>query len=320
MRCTRPLTVGFQSDGKTLCWSQKKYSKEFAPFQLPCGKCISCRLIQAREKAVRCVHEASMYGDKNTFLTLTYSDENLESDRLIYAHAQKFIRDLRYRFPENPIPTVVTGEYGPSKKRPHWHILLFNFTPPDKVAGKKNKQGDILYTSKIIDEIWSRNNSKESPSQIGPIDLSTAGYVCRYQLKKQEHGSENDLYKPIVRYSSKYAIGKSYIEENWKKVFSLGYVQVNSSEKIKIPRYYESWLKAHHPDEFEKYVLNTKVNIQAMFRKIADKEELEYRKSELLRISKAALNSRLWSKEITKNQMREIILAQKSELIKAHDL
>ena len=131
MRCTRPLKVGFQSDGKTLSWSPLSYSKEYPPFQLPCGKCTSCRLLQAREKAIRCVHEASLH-ENNSFITLTYSEEHLESDRLIYEHAQKFVRDIRYRYPEKPIPIVTTGEYGGKNKRPHFHLLLFNFTPQDQ--------------------------------------------------------------------------------------------------------------------------------------------------------------------------------------------
>ena len=316
MRCTRPLTVGFNSDGKTLSWSPTKHSKEFATFQLPCGKCPSCRLIQAREKSIRCVHEASLY-KKNSFITLTYDDKHLESERLIYAHAQKFIRDIRYRFPENPIPTVITGEYGGKNKRPHFHILLFNFAPNDQKEHKKNKQGDWLYSSPIIDQIWGRNDPNKSPSLVGPVNLSSAGYVCRYQLKKQEHKEQADLFKPIVRYSSKYAIGKAWIEKNWQETFRKGYVQVNTSEKCKIPRYYENWLKKYRPDDYEMYICDTKLRIIRKFRKIADKEELAQR---LRDFKRSQAKGYRMTKEKTQNQMREEILAQKTELIKTQEI
>lgn len=319
MRCTSPATVGFQSDGKTLCWSSKKYSKEFAPFQLPCGKCISCRLIQAREKAIRCVHEASLY-ENNTFLTLTYSEENLESPFLIYDHAQKFLRDLRYRYPLQSIPYVATGEYGGQNKRPHFHLLLFNFDPGDKLFHKKNKYGDILYTSKIIDEIWSRNDKEKAPSLLGPVDLSTAGYVCRYQLKKLEHGVDADKYKPKVEYSKRYAIGKKWIEQNWEETFTKGYVQIDSPEHYKIPRYYEDWLKKNHPLAWENYVITKRTELQAQFRYVAEKEEIEYRKSQFKRQAKAALLNRTWTKEKTKNQMRNEILIQKTKNFKTEDI
>lgn len=316
MRCTRPLTVGFKSDGKTLSWSSKKYNKEYAPFQLPCGKCISCKLLQAREKATRCVHEASLY-EKNSFITLTYSDENLESDRLIYEHAQKFMRDLRYAYPENPIPSVITGEYGGKNKRPHFHILLFNFSPGDEKPYKKNKQGDQLYKSDKLDDIWSRNDKTLSPTLVGPINLSTAGYVCRYQLKKLEHEGEADLYKPIVKYSSKYAIGKAWIEKNWKETFKKGYVQINKKEILKIPRYYENWLKKNHPEQYADYICNIKIQMQSQFRKIAEKEELLQRQRDFKRSQ--AKGYRM-TKEKSQNKMREEILEQKTELIKTQEI
>lgn len=312
MRCTSPRTVGFQSDGKTLCWSPTKYNKQFATFQLPCGKCISCRLLQAREKSIRCVHEASLH-TKNTFLTLTYSDEKLESQKLIYPHIQKFIRDIRYRYPEQPIPCVTTGEYGTKNKRPHWHLLLFNFAPHDMVPYKKNKQGDQLYTSPSIDEIWSYNNSKEHPSQIGPINLATAGYVCRYQLKKQEHKETQSEYSPIVRYSSKYAIGKKWLEKNWQQTFDLGFITIQGGEKQKIPRYYEKWLKKNQPQAYEKYIItirNDIINNSSEINKIEEEQQKERNDQRL---------NQNWRKslEISANKMRDSILKQKTDLIKS---
>ena len=43
---------------------------------VPCGRCIGCRLEYSRQWAMRCVHEASLHED-NCFITLTYADDYL---------------------------------------------------------------------------------------------------------------------------------------------------------------------------------------------------------------------------------------------------
>ena len=123
MRCTSPRKVGFQADGKTISWSPKQYSKEYPSFQLPCGKCIQCRLEYARSWAVRCVHEAKMH-EENSFVTLTYSDEHLKNPKLQYSDFQKFMKRLRFVNNDRKIGVFVTGEYGEKNKRPHWHAIF----------------------------------------------------------------------------------------------------------------------------------------------------------------------------------------------------
>ena len=73
MRCSFPRKVGFLPDGKTITFSYKESSLEFAHFQLPCGKCLACRLERARQWAVRGFHEAQMH-PHSSFITLTYAD------------------------------------------------------------------------------------------------------------------------------------------------------------------------------------------------------------------------------------------------------
>ena len=54
------------------------YAKDvvFNYIEVPCGKCLECRLDHARQWADRCILEASEYDD-NCFLTLTYDDLNI---------------------------------------------------------------------------------------------------------------------------------------------------------------------------------------------------------------------------------------------------
>lgn len=252
MRCTSPRTVGYLSDGQTLSWSSKNYSKEYATFQLPCGKCISCRLQYAREWAIRCVHEAQMHSD-NCFITLTYSDENLKSPKLHYPDFQYFMRKVR-KLKNEPIGMFVTGEYGEQTKRPHWHAIIFNWCPSDRVPHYKTIQGHQVYTSKTLTKIWGKGHA-----ELGSVTIDSAGYCARYAAKKLVHGYDDEHdYHPISKKSQKHAIGKKWLEKYWPDVFTHGRLILKDGSQTTIPRYYEKWLQKHHPEAWIYYVTATK--------------------------------------------------------------
>lgn len=257
--CTSPRTVGFYADGKTICWSSKKYSKEYATFQLPCGKCLACRLEYARQWAVRCVHEAQMH-EKNSFITLTYDDEHLSSPFLIYEDFQKFAKRLR-RSLNSPIGYFVTGEYGEDKKRPHWHACIFGWSPSDGVYKYSNHRGDKNYSSETLTKLWGKGTA-----EYGEVTFDSAGYCARYAAKKIVHSpngkvKESDFHpwQPISKKSSKQAIGKKWLERYWPDVFLQGHVVLKDGTTCSIPRYYEKWLKENHPQEWLRYVTGAKL-------------------------------------------------------------
>lgn len=248
MRCTSPRTVGFQSDGKTLCWSPKNYSKEYATFQLPCGKCLACRLEYARQTAIRCVHESQMHED-NCFITLTYSDKHLKSPKLDYRDFQLFVKKLRNHVAESSIDenkkigVFVSGEYGDKEKRPHWHAIIFGWSPHDIKYLRTNEQGDKIYTSDTLDDLWAKNDKSKKPNEIGDVTIKSAGYVARYATKKLIHGKDGTHeFNPISKRSSKHAIGKKWIEKYWPDVFNDGYVE-HQGIRMSVPRYYENGSK-----------------------------------------------------------------------------
>lgn len=96
------------------------------PFvQVPCGKCLECRIQHARDWADRCVIEAKQY-KYNYFVTLTYDDAHLpERNSLNPKDLQLFLKRLRKRFKGVKIRFLASGEYG-SSFRPHYHLILFN--------------------------------------------------------------------------------------------------------------------------------------------------------------------------------------------------
>jgi len=124
LTCYHPLRA-FKTVSGTIVFNGNKPNIKEA-LNLPCGKCIGCRLDRSRQWAIRCMHEASLY-ERNCFITLTYSDEFLPNDRSVNVrHFQLFMKKLRKRFGPN-IRFYHCGEYGEKTSRPHYHALLFNF-------------------------------------------------------------------------------------------------------------------------------------------------------------------------------------------------
>lgn len=253
MRCLYPRTVCFDTDGKTILWSPKQYKSEYASFQLPCSKCIECRLQYAREWAVRCVHEAKMH-EQNSFITLTYEND---PKRLQYGDFQNFIKRLRKGYTiseETKIGLFVTGEYGELNKRPHWHAIIFNWRPNDLEYIFSNGNNNQVYTSKTLDKLWTHGFTT-----VGDVTFESAGYVARYAAKKLVHGKDQDHdYQPISKKSTRQAIGKKFLEKYYKDIFNYGHVILADGTKTTIPRYYEKWLKEEKPDDWIKYVTETK--------------------------------------------------------------
>lgn len=271
MRCTSPRSVGFKSDGKTIAWSLKTISIKYPGFQLPCGKCIECRLDYARQWAIRCVHESKMH-EKNAFITLTYDDQHLLDPKLDYSDFQKFMKKLR-KLQNDPMGVFVTGEYGGKTKRKHWHALIFGWSPSDGVYKYSNDRGDKSFSSETLNKIWGKGIA-----EYGAVTFQSAGYCARYAAKKLVHGHDDahELH-PISKKSSKHAIGKSWLEKYWPDVFLQGHVVLGDGTTVGIPRYYEKWLKEHRPDDWLRYVTQVKFAKCDSARAKALAEHLEFR-------------------------------------------
>lgn len=333
MRCTRPRTVGFRSDGKTISWSPKNYSKEFATFQLPCGKCIECRLEYARNWAIRCVHESKMH-PQNSFITLTYSDEKLTSPKLQYRDFQLFAMRLRSKiradlrkkigkinwsqmdlsekkaiYDANQIGIFVTGEYGDKTKRPHWHAIIFNWQPPDPVPKYRSHRGDQVWSSESLTKLWGHGIA-----EFGSVTFHSAGYCARYAAKKLSHGSDNDHdFHPISKKSTRHAIGKKFLEKYYEDVFNHGYIILPDGTQTTIPRYYEKWLQKHHPERWLTYVTQTKKDKIA---KASEKSQREQYQEFL--VNNARLNRRQGLQR-TKNDARSKITQSRFKQLQSYN-
>jgi len=274
VQCIRPLRANLNQEG-TITFDQKQAMPGLIPFQIPCRKCLPCRLNQGREKAVRAWHEYQTT-ERGIFLTLTYDDQNLESDRLIPEHFTTFMSRLRswinYNEPGTKIDRMVTGEYGELNKRPHWHAIIFNWDPPDKKIKQRTDRGDYLYTSEIINSLWEKGIH-----DFGEVTIDSASYIARYAAKKLVHGKDQDHdYHPYHKTPSRRGMGKSWIEKNYKHVFENGFIILPNGELSKIPRYYVDWAREHVPETYMYYVTQVQPKLIKMAEFNKQKEDYEY--------------------------------------------
>lgn len=227
-------------------------------FGIPCGRCTGCRLDKARQWATRCHHEARLYED-NSFLTLTYSDENLPEDGSIHLRElQLFFKKLRRRVEPN-IRFYACGEYGDRTGRPHYHALVFNYFPDDRKIYTYNKHKQPLWTSKFLDDVWGLGHV-----YVGSVTHQSAGYVARYTMKKvngdlakdhylRPHPITGKLYQVKPEFSTmskKPGIGHGYVERFKSDFFPSDFCVVNGV-KTPVPRYYFNQLSEEEKREIK---------------------------------------------------------------------
>lgn len=236
------------------------YRKDGSACFRPCGDCIGCRLERSRQWAMRCVHEASLH-DTNSFITLTYNDDNLPLDGSINKkHLQKFIKRLRRKIEPIKIRYYGAGEYGKKFSRPHYHLCLFGFDFPDKQlleAGErtyfngrfKNTKGNDLFTSDLLGKVW-----KKGFHTIGELTFESAGYAARYCTKKINGEKAGPHYKDktpeFALMSRRPGIGSGWFEK-WKgDIYPKDFTTMRGI-KQRPPRFYDSMLEKKDPELFE---------------------------------------------------------------------
>lgn len=254
MGCDFPLkayrTEELSPSGKRLLtFNPLKAVNSTLAIDLPCGQCMGCRLDRAQQWAQRIVHESKMHDD-NSFITLTYDDENVPQDySLSLRHWQLFMKRLRKSQPQK-LRFFACGEYGDQLGRPHYHAIVFNLTFPNKTLYSK-KNNNPLYTSPQLTDLWPYGFST-----FGSVTPDSAGYVARYSLKKINGDRAVDHYyrlSPIdgqmhhVRpefavMSRRPGLGFTWFEKFKSDIFPSGYL-IKDGHRIGVPAYYKRKLE-----------------------------------------------------------------------------
>lgn len=223
---------------------------------LACGQCMGCRLERRRQWMIRSLGESKLYGQDNSFVTLTFDDKHYpEHGNLDYTYWQKFMERLRYEIYPRKARFYMCGEYGEQKSRqygvnPHFHGVLFGVRFPDQKVFKKPKSGNTLYTSELLTRLWPFGFHT-----IGAVTPQTCGYVSGYCLKKMTGDIAKEYYKRIDletgeifqltpefnQMSRKPGIGHDWLMRYYKDYYHPGgnsSIVVNGREQ-KAPRYYD---------------------------------------------------------------------------------
>lgn len=226
--------------------------------EVPCGKCIGCRLERSRQWAVRCMNEADMH-ENNQFVTLTYKDEELvwgNSRPTLYPrHLQLFMKKLRKQEAKKQasLKFFACGEYGEENQRPHYHALIFGLDLTDRKYSS-TRNGNRYYTSDYVENVWGHGGVI-----IGDVTFESAAYVARYLMAKKTgkqsvYYEEQGIQPEFVRMSrggkDGRGIGYSWYEKYHGDIFPHDYM-VSRGVKVRPPQYYSKLYSETDPEEME---------------------------------------------------------------------
>lgn len=269
MPCYHPLKGYFAREvndtGKRSLVFNLDRSLVSTPVQVPCGRCIGCRLDRSLSWAIRCVHEAKMHSD-NCFLTLTYDDEHLPKDgSLNKRDFPLFMKRLRQNISPQKVRFFQCGEYGDNYSRPHHHCCLFGFRPSDLELFSVRDNVN-LYKSEMLSSLWGKGFVS-----VGDVTYESAAYIARYVLKKwskdlkefEENGlvaeGKKDLYEKMCALSNEEAkkkfyggklpefvtmsrrpgIGDSFYKAFKSDLFPHGFAVLPTGKTAKVPQFYD---------------------------------------------------------------------------------
>ena len=154
--------------------------------QVPCGKCVLCRDKKSREWSFRATCENVFSESIPLFLTLTYNNENLPKHGVFKEEVQLFLKRLRISLDrlhyKHNLRYFACAEYGSKSKRPHYHMLIWNFP-------REGSFRNIWNVTHFIEKCWSKitgyDGKKPVYSPFGyvytlPCDKGAIGYVMKY--------------------------------------------------------------------------------------------------------------------------------------------
>lgn len=198
MQCTSPMQLGYNE--KLNKW-----------LEVPCGKCIACKIRKSREWALRVVHELG-YWEKSCFVTLTYANEHLvENASTSKTEFRLFLKRLRKKLSQQKRSMKIYGcsEYGDQTFRPHYHLILFGVGMDEK---------------NLIEEAWTSKNPDTGITHtlgmvhVGSVTFDSARYVAQYIDKKYTGNLADTTYtqkgrEPPTQFASQ-GIGKQFCIDN----------------------------------------------------------------------------------------------------------
>lgn len=283
--CTRQYREVIQFDKEYILFSSgmKKYGIRFLDHKrvfVPCGKCIQCLMKRSKSWECRATME-NLMSKESCCLTLTYDDDHLPvmpeefitvNDKSIrvpdymrgmifYKDIQDFVKRLRKHFNfKKEIRYICGCEYGSNGTlRPHFHLILFGFTPNDisTKTARRSSKGTILYKSPMLNRLWNKGFC-----DVGKVTVQTCRYISQYCCKSQLKCRKtlNPLVKSILEYKKKYykecihssqGLGLKYFMKGYLSFVNEGFIKLGRYA-YSIPQYFIKKLETINIDLFTK--------------------------------------------------------------------
>lgn len=170
-----------------------------------CAECLRNRVYDKRVWCHRMDLEARCHAN-NSFLTLTYSDENLPKPghkfyptevpgSLVQAHVVNFNKSLLQALKSEGLSGYryfFVGEYGDQTERPHYHAALFGVGPEYE---------------DVVRRVW-----KKGHVMMAELNIASIRYITGYVTKKMNAPGDDRLNGrwPEFRLMSK-GLGRNYV-------------------------------------------------------------------------------------------------------------
>lgn len=219
-----------------------------APMDVPCGKCIACRINKRREWTQRLLHEQS-FASTSCFVTITYDQDHvpINGDGLMEVckhDIQLYHRYIRKKYPDVTFRFFLNSEYGPETQRPHYHAIYYNLPEEAIYSGTPafEKRKLKYYYAGALEKIWAKGEVTTAP-----MTRERAGYCAKYFIDKAD--SPEFCAPNFSLMSRKPGIGSQYCNQIESKVrfYGLRGCLTDKGNYIKLPRYYRD--KIHPPYE-----------------------------------------------------------------------
>jgi len=177
------------------CISPIRLKTAFGYQDVPCGRCINCLRRKRSEWLIRLESEHRS-SQRSLFITLTYSDEFIPVDhqgRYCFRKedVQKYFKRLRHI---SDFRYYLISEYGSRYRRPHYHLLLFNFSGSVEDVVRKWPFGFV---------------------HVGDVTSASINYVAAYSVTKEDYSGyeKDDKRKPFMLSSRRPGIGHAYVDQ-----------------------------------------------------------------------------------------------------------
>ena len=218
-------------------------------FHASCGRCLHCRRKRSADWSLRLIHERESFKGNVTFLTLTYNEENVGNYELKHADIQKYVKRLRKRLDKTEkIKYFVCGEYGSKHHRPHYHMILFGFSPKQYIERFELKKiSDIPKTgfATWYDPLWKNTKTGESMGHVvvgyDTSDMAIA-YTTGYLSKKLGGKSyyEDELCIKAPYNIASHGVGRDFASTDTNISIDLA-ISLHGYKRA-VPRYYRKLL------------------------------------------------------------------------------